>query len=80
MLSTIHISQEMKLSDNDQWQHRFNIPSQTSNRLYTIGQHKSGRYWGCSCPGWKRHRHCKHLNAMGLPGNQQPYEVNLIND
>ena len=78
MLPTLRISKEMVLPDSAQWQFRFSIESESSNRLYVISQHKKNKHWGCSCPGWKRYRKCKHLSALGLPGNEQPYEVNLI--
>lgn len=78
MLPTIHIRHDLVLPDNQQWQYRFNIASESSNRLYTIAQHKTKKHWGCSCPGWKRYRHCKHLQALGIPGHEQPYEVNFI--
>lgn len=74
----IYVRREMVLPDNDQWQFRFNIESESSNRLYTIAQHKKNKHWGCSCPGWKKNRHCKHLQALGIPGHETPYEVNLI--
>jgi hypothetical protein len=80
MLPTIHIRHDLALPDNQQWQYRFNIASESSNRLYTIAQHKTKKHWGCSCPGWKRHRHCKHLQALGIPGHEQPYEVNFIKE
>jgi uncharacterized Zn finger protein len=32
---------------------------------------------GCSCPGWKRYRTCKHLSALGLPGHEQPVILNI---
>lgn len=78
MLPTLHIASELTLPDTDQWQFRFQIESETSNRLYTIAQHKKKRHWGCSCPGWKRNRTCKHLSALGIPAHEQPYEVNLL--
>ncbi|MGE9310460.1 hypothetical protein ACLOAU_02385 [Niabella sp. CJ426] len=78
MLPSIRISKELALPDTDQWQFRFNVRSETSNRLYTIAQNKRKRHWGCSCPAWKRYRHCKHLDAIGIPGYEKPYEVNLI--
>ncbi|RKR80673.1 hypothetical protein BDD43_0805 [Mucilaginibacter gracilis] len=78
MLPVIRISTNIALPDTDQWQFRFNIQSESSNRLYVVAQHKKGRYWGCSCPGWKSKRHCKHLRELGIPGDQQPFEVNLI--
>ncbi|WP_214226664.1 hypothetical protein [Pedobacter sp. B4-66] len=80
MLPTIRISNDIRLPDTDQWQLRFSIESESSDRLYVIAQHKAKRHWGCSCPGWKRNRHCKHLKALGIPADMQPYEVNLIND
>jgi uncharacterized Zn finger protein len=75
----LRISKEMLLPDTDQWQLRFNIESESSNRLYVIAQHKTKRHWGCSCPGWKRYRNCKHLSALGIPNYETPFEVNLIN-
>ncbi|MEC5144924.1 SWIM-type domain-containing protein [Chitinophaga sp. 180180018-2] len=80
MKPTIFVGPDMALPDNDQWQNRFNIKSESSNRLYVISQNKKGRHWGCSCPGWRVHRTCKHLSALGLPGNCTPHEVNLINE
>jgi hypothetical protein len=78
MLPTLFVSRQELLPDTEQWQNRFTINSETSNRLYTIAQHKNKKHWGCSCPGWKRYRYCKHLTALGIPGNEQPFEVNLI--
>lgn len=77
-LPTLRVSQDVCLPDNDQWQFRFEIESESSNRVYTIAQHKHKKHWGCSCPGWKTRRTCKHLIALRLPGNEQPYEVNLV--
>jgi len=37
----------MRLPDNDQWQYRFYVKSETSNRLYVIAQHKRKKHWGC---------------------------------
>jgi len=67
------------LEDNDQWTNRFKVRSATSNRLYIIAQHKKKRHWGCSCPGWRRHRSCKHLTAIGLPGHEEPHDVRIEN-
>jgi hypothetical protein len=72
---TLHIPQQDKLPDNGQWTNRFEIHSETSNRVYVIAQHKTERYFGCSCPSWRVHRHCKHLAALSLPAYQQPCEV-----
>jgi hypothetical protein len=73
----LHIRREVGLPDNDQWTNRFSIKSSSSNRIYIVAQHKKLRHWGCSCPGWRSHRRCKHLEAMGLPGNEIPCEVLL---
>ena len=78
MLPQLHIAKGLALPDTEQWQFRFTIESESSNRIYTISQHKKKKHWGCSCPGWKAHRKCKHLTALGLPGHEQPYEVNVI--
>lgn len=78
MLPTLHIPSALMLPDTDQWQFRFPVESETSNRLYIIAQHKTKKHWGCSCPGWKRYRDCRHLKALGIPGHEKPYEVNLI--
>ena len=78
MLPVVKISHEVSLPDNDQWQFRFTIPSGSSDRLYTIAQNKKKKFWGCDCPGWKIHKHCKHLKELGLPGDQKPFEVEFI--
>ena len=76
-LPTIHIPRGMTLPDNDQWQFRFEVRSETSDRLYTIAQNKKKRHWGCSCMAYRRYRQCKHLRAVGLPTNERPYEVKI---
>jgi hypothetical protein len=65
----------LTLPDNDQWQNRFEIHSESSNRIYIIAQHKKLKHWGCSCMGWRRFRKCKHLIAIGVPNYERPYEV-----
>ena len=65
------------LSDNQQWTNRLEIKSETSNRLYIVAQNKDKRHWGCSCPGYKIHRKCKHLAALQLPAGERPYEVQI---
>jgi hypothetical protein len=66
-----------KLPDNAAYTNRFEVKSGSSGRVYVISQSKSGRWWGCSCPGWKRHKRCKHLTACGLPGNHEKFEVDV---
>jgi uncharacterized Zn finger protein len=66
---------ENSLPDNSQWTNRFQVKSESSNRLYVIAQHKVKRFWGCSCPGWKIHRKCKHLAALMLPAYEKPFEL-----
>lgn len=65
------------LPDNKVWTNRFDIKSESSNRLYRIAQNKTKRYWACSCPAWITRRECKHLRALGLPNHEQPYEAML---
>lgn len=77
-LPAIRINTELILPDNDQWQFRFQIFSETSDNIYIVAQNKKKKHWGCSCPGYKRFRKCKHLQAMGIPCNETPYEVNVI--
>lgn len=50
------------LPDNDQWKHRFEIRG-SSGSTYIVSQKKTDETWGCSCPGWRHNRHCKHLDA-----------------
>jgi hypothetical protein len=59
----------------NQWVNRIEIKSETSNRVYVVAQHPEKRHWACSCPGWRRHRHCKHLERLGLPSGEEPFEV-----
>ena len=77
-LPILNIRRELALPDNDQWQHRFEIHSSSSDRVYVISQNKKHRHWACSCPGYKIHRKCKHLEALGLPVKEKPHEVNVI--
>ncbi|MNJ95324.1 hypothetical protein D3C87_130340 [compost metagenome] len=78
MVPTLKVDEQLRLPDNDQWHLRFHVESESSNRLYIVAQHIRKRHWACSCPGWKRHRTCKHLNALRIPSHEQPYEVNII--
>ncbi len=63
-------SHSAKLPDNNLWTNRFEIHSQTSNRVYIVAQNKQSGGFACSCPGWRTNRKCKHLVAMGIPDKQ----------
>lgn len=52
------------LEDTNQWHNRFEVKSRTSSRLYVIAQRNTDDTWGCSCPGWRHHRRCKHLTDV----------------
>jgi len=58
------------LPDNGQYTNRFEIKSESSNRLYVIAQRKSDGVFCCSCPGWIRARNghsdrtCKHITSL----------------
>lgn len=52
------------LQNTDQWFNRFQIKSATSSRVYVIAQRRADNEWGCSCPGWRHYRHCKHLTDV----------------
>nr|WP_298659771.1 SWIM zinc finger family protein [uncultured Flavobacterium sp.] len=77
-LPTLRIDKSVILPDNSQWQNRFEIHSESSDRIYVISQNKAKRHWGCSCPAWRIHRKCKHLAAVNLPAFEQPYEVKIL--
>lgn len=66
------IGEDRRMPDNAQYQFRFQVKSESSDSLYTIAQNKSGLWWACSCRGWIRHKDCKHLRTLGLPGNHTP--------
>jgi hypothetical protein len=59
---------KQKLPDNDQWTNRFEIESESSDRIYIVSQNKKTGIWGCSCPAWRTRRYCKHLRSLGLLG------------
>lgn len=70
--------QNAGLPDNKLWTNRFEIKSATSNRIYIVAQHKQHKHFGCSCPGWRRYRTCKHLQTIGLPCFEKPYDITKI--
>ena len=53
-----------KLPNNTLYKNRFEIKSETSNRLYVIAQRKSDGGLTCSCPGWIFNRKCKHTETI----------------
>lgn len=64
---SIKPSGSVALPDNDQWECRFEIRSETSNRIYIVSRNKKSKKWGCSCPGYLSKRKCKHLiDGCGL--------------
>lgn len=73
----IRVAPGTVLDDNTLWTNRFEVRSASSGRVYIVSQNKEKRHWGCSCPGWKRHRKCHHLEEIGLPSHEMPYEVRL---
>jgi hypothetical protein len=75
MTPEIYIPRHAALPDNDQWINRFEIHSETSNRVYVIAQNKKKKHWACSCPAWKIHRKCKHLYSIGVPNYERPFIV-----
>jgi len=77
-IPTLYISKEVSLPDSKDWQLRFEIRSESSDRIYIVAQHKKKRHWGCSCPAWRTRRYCKHLEALGIPTHERPYEPKII--
>ena len=73
----IRVKQSVVLEDNAAWTNRFQVKSQSSDRIYIIAQSKKSRFWACSCPGFLRYKHCKHTTSLGLPGDYQPFEATL---
>jgi hypothetical protein len=69
------------LEDNNQYTNRFDFTSSSGN-VYRVAQQLTNRWWACSCPSWKFNRNgkrtCKHLEAFGIPGNYQPFEVGQL--
>lgn len=65
------------LEDNKLWKNRFEIHSESSDRVYIVAQNKDKGHMGCSCMGWRRYRTCKHLSALGLPGHEEPVNLKL---
>jgi len=48
----------------DHWAERYTVPSESSDRTYTVGKKDDGT-WGCTCPRYKFHHvECKHIQAV----------------
>lgn len=77
-LAIVTVNKNDVLPDNDLWKNRFEIKSESSNRIYVIAQNKSKKHWGCSCPSWRIRRTCKHLATLNLPAFEKPMEVKMI--
>lgn len=68
-MGKISIAGATALEDNSSHTSRFEISSESSNRIYVVAQAKSTGEWQCSCPGWcikraGKERNCKHLKAL----------------
>jgi len=74
---TLNVPSTNRLPDNGQWTNRFEIRSESSNRVYIVAQNKSKKHFGCSCKGWIYHRKCKHLTALNLPHYSEPVQVTM---
>lgn len=51
-------------SENKTHEFRMEVRSESSSRKYVVARRKGTGGWECSCMGWIRHRHCKHLDVM----------------
>ena len=74
---SLRINKNEALPDNAQWTNRFEIRSSSSNRIYIVAQNIDKGHMGCSCPGWRTRRNCKHLTSLGLPGYEVPVTLNI---
>jgi hypothetical protein len=60
------------LPDSDRYKCRFEVRSESSNRIYRISYDAApgAGYWTCSCRGNISHGQCKHLTSIGLRGRK----------
>jgi hypothetical protein len=65
------------LPDTNIWINRFTVPSDSTNAEYIIAQHRTKRFWACSCRGFTSHQKCKHLGRLGLPIKMEPHEARV---
>ena len=77
-LARLRVPEFDRLPDNAQWENRFEIRSESSDRIYIVAQNIHKRFWACSCPGWRTRRKCKHLEALALPAHEKAYEAVLV--
>lgn len=68
------------LPDDGRYLCRFDIRSESSDRIYRIAfdAANGAGYWKCSCRGCIRHGQCKHLTAMGLRGRKSGRQLEWI--
>jgi hypothetical protein len=80
-LPVLYVPSDAKfLPDVDKnWQYRIGVKSSSSNALHVVSQNVNRGHWGCSCPGYRIHRKCKHLASMALPAGEKPYHVVVTN-
>jgi len=74
---SVLVRKNESLPDNKLWKNRFEIHSESSDRVYIVSQNIIKGHMGCTCPGWRRYRTCKHLSSLGLPGHEVPVTLNL---
>lgn len=65
------------LPDSNVWINRFTVPSDSSNSEYIVAQHRTRRWWACSCKGFTNHQKCKHLTRLDLGVYMQPLEARV---
>ena len=67
-----------KLPDSKTHENRMEVLSETSDKAYIVSRRKSNGNWECSCFGWIRHRHCKHLDALRplIEGKEKQKQLN----
>lgn len=58
------------LPDETRYRCRYEVASQSSNRVYRISFDMALQAWSCSCRGCISHGQCKHLTAAGLYGRK----------
>jgi hypothetical protein len=61
-----------KLRDMARYKNRFSVPSDSSDKRYTVAfdTAEQAGYWTCSCMGCCTRGTCKHLDRFGLKGRK----------